>query len=103
MAPLPPQPSPIGFTLVAMDGPLMGQRFSISGPTDVGREQPAIPMSFDSQVSRKHAQLVPDAMGLAVTDLNSTNGTFVNGQRVQSQTVRSGDLVKVGSTTFRVD
>lgn len=101
MTPMPA--APMGYTLVAMDGPLMGQRFSISGPTDVGREQPAIPMSFDSQVSRKHAQLVPDAMGLAVTDLNSTNGTFVNGQRVQSQTVRSGDVVKIGATTFRVE
>lgn len=98
-----PIPATASFTLTAMDGPLMGQRFPISGPTDVGREQPAIPMSFDSQVSRRHATLVPDAMGLAVTDLNSTNGTFVNGQRVQSQTVRSGDLVKIGATTFRVD
>lgn len=101
MAPM--QPVTSSFTLTAMDGPLMGQRFPISGPTDVGREQPAIPMSFDSQVSRKHATLAPDAMGLAVMDLGSTNGTFVNGQRVQSQTVRSGDLVKIGATTFRVD
>lgn len=101
MAPM--QPQTPSFTLTAMDGPLMGQRFPISGPTDVGREQPAIPMSFDSQVSRKHATLAPDAMGLAVMDLGSTNGTFVNGQRVQSQTVRIGDLVKIGATTFRVD
>jgi pSer/pThr/pTyr-binding forkhead associated (FHA) protein len=100
MAPL---GSPATYTLVAMDGPLTGQRFPISGPTDVGREQPAIPMSFDSQASRRHAQVIPDAMGLNVVDLNSTNGTFVNGQRVQSQTVRSGDLVKIGATTFRVD
>lgn len=91
------------FTLIAMDGPLQGQRFPIAGPTDVGREQPSIPMSFDTQASRRHAQLIPDALGLTVNDLNSTNGTFVNGQRVQSQTVRSGDLVKIGATTFRVD
>lgn len=91
------------FTLTAMDGPLQGQRFPIAGPTDVGREQPSIPMSFDTQASRRHATLMPDAMGLTVTDLNSTNGTFVNGQRVQSQTLRSGDIVKIGSTQFRVD
>ncbi len=98
-----PIPQAIVYTLVAMDGPMMGQRFPITEPTDVGREQPAIPMSFDSQVSRRHAQLTPNTMGLTVTDLNSTNGTFVNGQRVQSQMVRNGDLVKIGVTTFRVD
>ena len=102
-----PSPTPLSqiatYTLVAMDGPLMGQRFSVTSSVDVGREQPAIPVSFDSQVSRRHATLTPDVMGLMVTDLNSTNGTFVNGQRVQSQIVRSGDLVKIGATTFRVD
>jgi pSer/pThr/pTyr-binding forkhead associated (FHA) protein len=100
-----PQPptSAHQFTLIALDGPLSGQRFPIAEPTDVGREQASIPMSFDTQASRRHAQLIPDAMGLTVTDLNSTNGTFVNGQRVQSQTLRSGDIVKIGSTQFRVD
>lgn len=98
-----PAPVPAQITLTAIDGPLSGQRFLISGPMELGREQPAIPMTFDSQVSRRHAQLILDAMGLTVTDLNSTNGTFVNGQRVQSQIVRSGDLVKIGATTFRVD
>ncbi|MBC8066359.1 MAG: FHA domain-containing protein [Chlorobia bacterium] len=98
-----PAPAPTVITLTALDGPLSGQRFPISSPMELGREQSAIPMSFDSQVSRRHAQLIPDSMGLTVTDLNSTNGTFVNGQRVQSQTVRSGDLVKIGATTFRVD
>ncbi len=102
MTPTPVAPASV-YTLVAMDGPLMGQRFTIGSLVEVGREAPAIPMGFDSQASRRHAQLSPDAMGLMVTDLNSTNGTFVNGQRVQSQMVRSGDLVKIGATTFRVD
>ncbi|MCC7230654.1 MAG: FHA domain-containing protein [Fimbriimonadaceae bacterium] len=104
VTPMAPQ-APVGggVTLTAMDGPLMGQRFPVTSTLDVGREQPAIPLSFDSQVSRRHATLTPDLMGLTLTDLNSTNGTFVNGQRVQSQIVRSGDLVKIGATTFRVD
>jgi pSer/pThr/pTyr-binding forkhead associated (FHA) protein len=98
-----PQAPATAFTLTALDGPLSGQRFPVSGPMDVGREGSPIPLSFDSQTSRRHASLKPDTMGLMVTDQGSTNGTFVNGQRVQSQTLRSGDLLKIGATTFRVD
>jgi pSer/pThr/pTyr-binding forkhead associated (FHA) protein len=96
-------PALAGSSLVAVDGPLTGQRFLISSPLEIGREQPTIPLSFDSQVSRRHATLIPGSFGPTITDLNSTNGTFVNGQRVQSQTLRLGDLVKIGATTFRVD
>lgn len=108
-APIAQSPQPVSpahapsFSLTAIDGPLAGQRFPIAGPVDLGREQPAVPLSFDSQVSRRHAQLIPGALGLELTDLGSTNGTFVNGQRVQSQSLRTGDLLKIGATTFRVD
>ncbi len=91
------------LALVAIDGPLMGQRFPIQSTVEIGREQPAVPLSFDSQVSRKHARLEPTIGGLGVTDLGSTNGTIVNGQRVQSQILKPGDLLKIGATTFRVD
>ena len=92
-----------GFTIVAMDGPLLGQRFPIMGPMEVGRECPGIPMSFDTGASRRHASLTPTFSGIAVTDLGSTNGTFLNGQRVSQATAGPGDMVKLGSTTFRVE
>jgi len=92
-----------GFFIIAMDGPLAGQRFPIVGPTEVGREATGIPIGFDTMASRRHASLTPDTLGLTVNDLGSTNGTFVNGQRVQTQTLRAGDLVKIGATTFRVE
>jgi pSer/pThr/pTyr-binding forkhead associated (FHA) protein len=100
-----PQPSPQagGFTLVAMDGPLLGQRFPVAGSMDVGRECPSIPMSFDAGASRRHATLVPSFNGIAVTDLGSTNGTFLNGNRVSQATATPGDMLKLGSTTFRVE
>jgi hypothetical protein len=93
----------VGFTLVALDGPLLGQRFPILSQIDVGREMPAIPMSFDNAASRKHATLVPALNGLTVTDWTSTNGTFLNGQRVSQATASPGDMLKIGSTTFRVE
>ncbi len=92
-----------GFLLVAMDGPLLGQRFSVSGPMDVGRECPSIPMSFDAGASRRHATLNPSFNGISVTDLGSTNGTLLNGQRVSQATAAPGDMLKLGSTTFRVE
>jgi hypothetical protein len=89
--------------LVALSGPLAGQRFEIPGPTEVGRECPTVPMSFDTMASRRHAALTPGPAGLVVSDLNSTNGTLVNGQKVSSQTLKVGDTVQIGSTTFRLE
>jgi pSer/pThr/pTyr-binding forkhead associated (FHA) protein len=91
------------FTLAAMDGPLAGQRFSLSGPTEIGREAPAIPLAFDGAVSRRHATLTPSPAGVAVSDLGSSNGTFVDGQRVQQAMLQPGHTLRVGTTTFRLE
>jgi pSer/pThr/pTyr-binding forkhead associated (FHA) protein len=98
-----PAAIPAGVGLVAIDGPLMGQRFPIGHAIDVGREASGIPMSFDTAASRRHASLTPAQNGVSITDLGSTNGTFVNGQRVSQAFARVGDLVKIGSTTFRIE
>lgn len=47
-------------------------------------------------VSRLHCRLTAGATALEVLDLESTNGTFVNGQRVEQATVREGDRLGVG-------
>jgi len=98
-----PAHQPSGFALVALDGPLLGQRFSVSMPIEVGRDCPSIPMSFDTVASRKHASLSPAFNGVSVQDFGSTNGTFLNGQRVSQATASPGDMLKIGSTTFRVE
>lgn len=92
-----------GVAIVAIDGPLMGQRFPVLQAIELGRESGSVPMSFDSGASRRHASLAPAPNGLTVTDLGSTNGTYVNGQRVPQAFAKIGDLVKIGSTTFRVE
>ncbi len=89
--------------LLALDGPLAGSKYPISTPTDLGRESALVPMGFDSGASRRHANVSPALGGITVTDCGSTNGTFVNGQRVQTARAIIGDLIKVGSTTFRVE
>jgi hypothetical protein len=57
----------------------------------------------DTRVSRHHAQLRYKARRFWITDLNSTNGTFVNGARVNETALRDGDVVSLGGLelTFR--
>jgi pSer/pThr/pTyr-binding forkhead associated (FHA) protein len=53
-------------------------------------------------VSRVHCRLSARATDLEVTDLESTNGTYVNGQRVAQALLAHGDQLGVGRVTFRV-
>lgn len=92
-----------GPTLVAMDGPLAGRRFPVGMGLEIGREATGIALTGDPNASRRHASVVIGPSGLMVNDLGSTNGTFVDGQRVQSAPLRPGSMVRVGSTTFRIE
>ncbi len=98
-----PMAVPAGVALVALDGPIAGQRFPL-GPqeTIVGREGNIL-VSFDSSASRRHASIIQAGNGAIVRDLGSTNGTHVNGVRVQEMTLRPGDTVTIGATTFRLE
>jgi pSer/pThr/pTyr-binding forkhead associated (FHA) protein len=61
-------------------------------------------LAEDDEISRNHARVTVDASGLyAVEDLGSTNGTFVNGQRVSgSRTLEVGDTIELGQTKLVV-
>jgi pSer/pThr/pTyr-binding forkhead associated (FHA) protein len=52
----------------------------------------------DANVSRRHAAFIPVDDGWAVTDLDSTNGTYVNGERVKRARLRDGDVIEIGLT-----
>jgi pSer/pThr/pTyr-binding forkhead associated (FHA) protein len=54
----------------------------------------------DPRVSREHARVERDALGTEVVDLGSTNGTFVNGQRVQRRRLRNGDRIRIGDAVL---
>lgn len=55
------------------------------------------------EVSRQHARLARDSANLAVEDLGSRNGTWINGQRVSNGKARSGDEIAFGTVRFRLD
>jgi pSer/pThr/pTyr-binding forkhead associated (FHA) protein len=75
-----------------------------SGTTVVGRNQDCQLRIGSSQVSRRHCQFVQQNGGLTLTDLGSSNGTLVNGERLtDSRTLGHGDEVEVGNVKFRVE
>jgi pSer/pThr/pTyr-binding forkhead associated (FHA) protein len=59
-----------------------------------------VSLQHDRRVSRHHAELRRDAGQWVVTDLVSRNGVFVNGQRVETQPLLSGDELAVGDTVL---
>ena len=71
------------------------------GAVRIGRGLAADLRLDDSSVSRRHAILVPRAGGARILDDRSSNGTFVNGRRVQQAELRSGDVIVVGRVVLR--
>jgi pSer/pThr/pTyr-binding forkhead associated (FHA) protein len=69
----------------------------------VGREPTCDIVLTDGSVSRKHARLEKRGRIWTVVDQGSANGTFVDSQRVTETTLRSGQEVRFGSVTFRVE
>lgn len=75
------------------------------GQTVIGRGDQANMRLPDVGISRRHARLDFDGAQVILTDLGSTNGTMVNGQRVSAVALNPGDMIQLGTTTltFRVD
>ncbi len=71
-------------------------------PVVIGRDPRCDVVLADPVVSGRHAQITPAAGGCWLTDLGSTNGTFVNGQRVQQAFLRPGDRIRVGATELQL-
>lgn len=64
----------------------------------IGRDRDCNFICNDTSVSRHHAQIIDYSTSYSVVDLDSTNGTFVNGRKVSSETtLHAGDLLRVGN------
>lgn len=86
------------FQFVMRSGPTPGATFSLDGDQLlIGRDSSSGVAINDAEVSRKHARLTFQGGKFVIEDLGSTNGTFVNGQRLVSPVVlKSGDVVSLG-------
>jgi hypothetical protein len=86
--------------LIASDG----RTFKVGDyPLIIGRSPDAEVVINDSNVSRRHAELWKTNDGVAIRDLQSTNGTFVNGHRVTAVSLSPRDDITIGPINFRIE
>lgn len=80
-----------------------GQRVPIDqGPVVIGRQDGCNLVLDDDEASRRHAQVASTAGGCQLTDLGSTNGTFLNGSRLEGPALLvDGDRIEVGHSLVR--
>jgi pSer/pThr/pTyr-binding forkhead associated (FHA) protein len=100
MATIPLKPGTLRFAprLVVQTGPNPGCEYIVTQDAlVVGRHEECDIVIANPLVSRRHSQITWDGAYCTLEDLGSTNGTYVNGQRLlQPRVLRSGDEVRVG-------
>jgi pSer/pThr/pTyr-binding forkhead associated (FHA) protein len=81
-----------------------GTTYELDGEVTVGRSNGCgIPTTYDSYSSTLHARLYRSGGQIWVEDLGSTNGTYVNSERIsQPARLGKGDLLQIGATVFEV-
>src|SRR5262245_49917340 len=91
----------MAFRLVSSDG---DQVFELKrgAALTVGRALSSDVALLDPTVSRRHASLIADESGIELNDLGSSNGTFVNGERVEHARLAAGDVLTFGKLSFNV-
>ncbi len=89
------------ITLQVLDGADRGRVFeSLRTPVTIGREEGNTVQLNDERVSRYHLKIQEDHDKLVLTDLESTNGTKVNGEEIHLRILRYGDLISVGRSVL---
>ena len=87
------------ITLRVLDGADRGRVFEdMATPLTIGREEGNPVQLNDERISRFHLKIQEDDGKIVLTDLQSTNGTKVNGENVQIWMLRPGDVVALGRT-----
>jgi DNA-binding winged helix-turn-helix (wHTH) protein len=82
--------------LIAQEGPLKGQRWSLSRTLMIGRDPTCEINVQDRQVSRFHARITPTAEGVTIEDLGSKNGTNHNGTELSTPVMlQDGDVLGI--------
>lgn len=86
--------------LTVLTGKLVGTVFELRmGETTIGRVFGADVLITDDGVSRRHAKIVREDDGSAkIVDLDSTNGTYINGRRIHAEGLREGDRIRIGQS-----
>ena len=90
------------WMLKANTSPLAGQFFQVNHKFTIGRDDAAdivVPLSF---ISRLHAKLLIKKSKLFIEDLGSSNGTFVNDEKIKSRQLQNGDELRLDEFSFNI-
>ena len=81
-----------------------GDELVVTAPIELGRDSSAgLPLAADDEISRRHARISPTPGGILVEDLNSVNGTYVDGRMIDGPTlVGPGGRLRIGATTLEL-
>jgi pSer/pThr/pTyr-binding forkhead associated (FHA) protein len=104
---VPPRPPAAGgrsFVLRFISGKYQGGEFPIVNdkPIIVGRSSDLDMVLVEDMVSRKHARITMQQDQIWIEDLGSTNGTFVNGEKIKRARLKEGDRVLIGTSILKV-
>jgi pSer/pThr/pTyr-binding forkhead associated (FHA) protein len=100
-----PQPSaqPLALTVTAGPPELRGVRVPLDSEVRIGRAAGMQLVIADDFVSTAHARVTPTHSGPVLEDLDSTNGTLLNGKRVTGPApLAAGDTIEIGTVTMKV-
>src|SRR6204780_665233 len=105
-APTAPAPRPGGrsYVLRFISGKYQGGEFPVAAEKQilVGRSSDLDMVLVEDMVSRKHARIAMQADQIWIEDLGSTNGTFVNGEKIKRARLKEGDRVLIGTSILKV-
>jgi len=90
-------------TLRVLHGADRGKVYSeVPTPVTIGREEGNTIQLNDERISRYHLKLQADNQKIVLTDLDSTNGTKVNGEEIHVRILRDGDMIALGRSVLLV-
>ncbi len=113
VAPAPSRPAPVDdsgatrvrmavprFVLRGVSGAAFGKTYPVMTQQVIGRQSDCDIAIPSEEISRRHAQVRPTPIGLHVEDLGSSNGTFINGKRVQEGLLKPGEELRLDNIRF---
>jgi hypothetical protein len=90
--------------LQILSGSLAGQSYELKvDKTTVGRVEDNAFQIVDPSVSSHHCEVLQVANDIVIRDLNSTNGTFINGEKITESTLKPGQMLRLGQIELRID
>src|SRR5689334_21289933 len=96
----PAAPAGKNAQLVVLAGANVGEMYNLHGTLVIGRGRDADIRIQGDGISRQHARVRVGADTVHLEDLGSTNGSFVNGERVSKAQLQDGDKIQLGSATI---